>query len=66
MIHINNEFALGDIVSHRTCDSDKKGMVASITINIDKSIRYTVTWDESNAGYHFGRELVLVEAVETT
>ena len=65
MIHINNEFALGDIVSMRTSDSDKKGIVVSITINIDSSVRYTVAWDESNTNYHYSRELTLIEAVET-
>ena len=62
MIHINNEFALGDIVSLRT--SESRGQVAAITINMAKAIVYAVTWNESTYGHHFAGELVLVQAVE--
>lgn len=62
MLHINNAFALGDIVAQKVAEDDR-GMVVAISINLNGSVSYLVTWGTGDTS-HFAQELVLKEGVE--
>ena len=64
LIHINNEFKFGDIVS-LLCDTEgAKGMVSYVAKELGGAVFYGVKWGDRQESSHYAIELRLAGVLE--
>ena len=60
IMHINNQFKLGDVVSLICSADDSKGMIVCIHAQISGTVTYSVAWGDRAETVHFHSELKLI------
>ena len=65
MLHVNNRFSNGDKVALAIDEDPIAGLVVGVTLLIDGTVRYMVSWGPNLISQHWTEELELLESVES-